>query len=211
MVIYIIVSTIFVGALSIIANIVLAIVSAGLISNYLYLLHKVINYNKITLQDFKDGFTYFLRKVYMIFFFAWIGSLLLNAVSNFLGSNFYILYIIVYLSIFIILNALPETLYLKTLEPMESIIYSFDFIKENWINWLIPNVILYITLFLLTGITITNIFTTYLYFSFDFNPISIIIYLLGQVLFSFVMIYRGHLFKILSGSTRRKRMFMSKF
>lgn len=210
-VIYSVVLTLFSGILSIFAGIILAIVSASLISNYLYLLYNVINNNRITFQDFKDGFMYFLRKIYTIFFFAWIGSFLLDALSGILGSNAYVLNIIISISILIILNALPETLYLKTIEPMESIMYAVDFIKENWLNWLIPNVIFYTALYFLTGKIITDLFTTHIFSGFDFNVLSIIMYLLGQGLFSFIMIYRGHLFKLLSTSTRRKRMYMNKF
>lgn len=209
-VIYTVVLTLFRGVLSIFGGIILAIVSAGLISNYLYLLFNVINYDRITFQDFKDGFMYFLRKIYTIFFFAWIGSFLLNTFSGILGSNAYVLNIIISISILFILNALPETLYLKTMEPMESIMYAVDFIKENWLNWLIPNAIFYIALYFLTGKIITNLFTTHLFFGFNFNGLSIIMYLLGQGVFSFMMIYRGHLFKLLSTSTRRKRMYMNK-
>lgn len=203
--------TIFQGVLSIFAGIALAILSAALISNYLYLLYNVINYDRITFQDFKDGFTYFLRKVYTIFFFAWIGSFLLELVIGALGIDYELVNLIVTISILILLNPLPETLYLKVLDPMDSIMYSIDFMKENWINWLIPNVVLYGILYYLTGNIITGIFTTHLSSSFSLAPIGIIKYLIGQILFSFTMIYRGHLFKLLSTSTRRKRMYMNKF
>lgn len=201
----------FTGALSIIAGIIAAIVSAGMISNYLYLLYNVINYDRISFQDFKDGFTFFLRKVYGVFFFAWIGSMLISAVGGIFGPNGGILNTIISLSVLILLNALPETIYLKSLDPMESIMYSFDFIKDNWYNWLIPNAILYFAIYLLTGSVITNLFTTSMPMGMLFGGSNIIKYIIGQLLFSFTMIYRGHLFKLLSTSNRRKRMFMSKF
>lgn len=205
------VMTVFRGVLSIFAGIILAIVSASLISNYFYLLFNIINYNKITLQDFKDGFKQYLRKVYMIFFLAWIGSFLLYAVRGLMGFDPYVLNLIITFSILILLNALPETLYLKVLDPMDSIMYSFDFLKENWFNWLFPNAILYTILYLVTGRIVTNIFATHMSIGFGFDGMAWIRYLIGQGIFSFIMIYRGHLYKLLSTSTRRKRMFMSKF
>ncbi|MDR7856449.1 hypothetical protein [Tissierella sp.] len=211
LVIYRVVLTLFTGVLSIFAGIILAIFSASMISNYLYLLFNIINYNKITFQDFKDGFKYFLRKIYTIFFFAWIGSFLLDTVTRILGPNGVYLSIIVSISVLVILNALPETLYLKTLEPMDSIMYAVDFMKENWLNWLIPNVVLYIALFFLTGSIITDLFATHIFTAFSLDIVGIIKYLLGQGIFSFLMIYRGHLYKLLSTSTRRKRMYMNKF
>lgn len=203
--------TLFTGILSIIAGIISAVVSAALISNYLYLLYNVINYGKIKFQDFKDGFTYFLRKVYGVFFFAWIGSYLISMLAGMLGPNIYILNIIISASILFLLNALPETIYLKSLDPMDSIVYSLEFMKENWFNWLIPNILLSLALYMVTGSFITNLFATNISYRLFFGGTNIVIYLIGQLLFSFMMIYRGHLFKILSTSTRRKRMFMSKF
>ena len=201
----------FTGVLSIIAGLIAAIVSAGMISNYLYLLYNIINYDRLTFQDFKDGFAFFLRKVYGVFFYAWIGSFVISMIGGMFGPNRGILNIIINLSILVLLNALPETIYLKSLDPMGSIMYAFDFIKDNWYNWLIPNAILYFGLFLMTGSIITDLFTTSIPMGMLFGGANIIKYLVGQLLFSFTMIYRGHLFKLLSTSNRRKRMFMSKF
>lgn len=206
-----IVFTLFRGALGLIGGILIAVFSASLISNYLYLLYNIINYNSLRLQDFKDGFTYFLRKVYIVFFYGWIGSLLLSVFYRLLGPNAYVLSMIVNVSILILLNPLPESIYLKARDPMGSIIYAFDFMKENWINWLIPNLVFHGVLFYLTGNIITNLFTTNVNMRFGMDIISIAKYLIAQVLFSFIMIYRGHLFKLLSASTRRKRMYMRKF
>ena len=210
-VIYTTIFTLFTGVLSIIAGLISAVVSAAMISNYFYLLYCVINHGRISVQDFKDGFGYFLRKIYGVFFFAWIGSYIFSLLGGILGSSIYALNSIISLSILLILNALPETIYLKSLDSMDSIMYSFDFMKENWFNWLVPNGVLYIILYMVTGNIITNLFTTNISYGVFFGGVNIVKYLVGQGIFSFIMIYRGHLYKILSGSTRRKRMFMSKF
>lgn len=207
----ILVSTLFRGVLGILAGIAVALASASLISNYLYLLYNVINYDKLKFQDFKDGFTYFLRKIYVVFFYGWIGSMIISMLARILGNNAGILNLIVSISIFILLNPLPETLYLKVLNPMDSIMYSVDFMKENWINWLIPNAVMFVVLYLITGNIISGIFTTHISYISSFRIIDIIKYLIAQGLFSFVMIYRGYLYKLLSTSTRRKRMYMNKF
>lgn len=206
-----IVYTVFRGVLGLIGGIIIAVFSASLISNYLYLLYNVINYDRLGLQDFKDGFGYFLRKVYVVFFYGWIGSILLSVFYRMLGSNAHILSMIVNVSILILLNPLPESIYLKERDPMGSITYAAEFMKENWANWLIPNLFFHGILFYLTGNIISNLFSTHISMGFGIDVISIVKYLIAQVLFSFIMIYRGHLFKLLSTSTRRKRMYMSKF
>ena len=207
----ILINTLFSGILSILAGLIIAIVSSSLISNYLYLLFNIINYDRIIWNNFKEGFKFFLWKVYGIFFIAWIGNFILSSIMGILGSNAEILSRIVGVIIIIGLNPLPETLYQKYLSSGESIKYAFEFMKDNWINWLIPNVILNLVLYLVTNRWILNIFTTHLGFNFDFSLKGIGFYILGQGMFSFIMIYRGHLFKLLSTSTPRKRMYMNKF
>jgi hypothetical protein len=128
-----------------------------------------------------------------------------------LGGLSFIINIAVYLGIFVLLNPLPETIYLKSYGSWESVQSAFEFMGENWLNWILPNVIFLGAIYLITGNVLTNIFTTHLSFNMVFSIRNIILYIVGQGLFSFTMIYRGHLYKILSGSTRRKRMFMNKY
>jgi len=199
------------GFLSILSGIVIAIITAAFISNYLYLLFNIINYDRLSVQAFKDGFTYFLRKIYGILFIGYLSSYLLSIVNNMLGGLSFIINIAVYLGIFVLLNPLPETIYLKSYGSWESVQSAFEFMGENWLNWILPNVIFLGAIYLITGNVLTNIFTTHLSFNMVFSIRNIILYIVGQGLFSFTMIYRGHLYKILSGSTRRKRMFMNKY
>lgn len=209
--IYGILGTLLSGPLFILSGIIAAIVSAAMISNYLYLLFNIINYNRVTIQDFKNGFTYFLRKLYIVIFIGYIATRLLSLAANILGNVSVIILPLIYISALIILNPLPETIYLKYYDSWESIMETADFMKENWLNWAIPNIIFSILLYILTGNRLFNLFNTHISFNFIFNFRGLAIYLIGQVIFSIMMIYRGHLYKLLSGSTRRKRMFMNKF
>lgn len=207
----IVVRTLLRGVLSILAGFIMLVVSSCLISNYLYLLFNIINYNRITMDDFKDGFGYFLRKVYGIFFIAWLGSYFLSAILRIAGSNAVLINRVVGIVILVALNPLPETIYQKHYSSGGSIKYAFEFMEENWLNWLLPNVIFYLILYVITNTLVLDIFTTYISIGYDFTIKRIGAYILGQFLFSFFMIYRGHLFKLLSTSTRRKRKYMGKF
>ena len=210
MIMLLILGTFFTGVLFILAGFIMAVVSSSLISNYLYLLFNIINYDKITMDDFKNGFKYFLRKIYGIFFIAWIGSYFLSMIEGMAGTNAILLSRVISIVILIALNPLPETIYQKYYSSFESIKYAFDFMKENWFNWMLPNIILYFGLYTLTDTLLLDVFTTHLDFKFNFTIKGVGLYFLGQALFSFIMIYRGHLFKLLSTSTRRKRMYMNK-
>lgn len=207
----IILNTFFRGPLYILVGFIMAIVSSSLISNYLYLLSNIISYDRITMGNFKEGFKYYLWKVYGVFFIAWIADYLLSMISGIAGANADLLNRVIKIVILIALNPLPETIYQKYYSSFESIQYAFNFMKENWFNWLLPNIILYLFLYLVTGRVMTDLFTTHLSFGLSLGFKELVKYILGQVLFSFIMIYRGHLFKLLSTSTRRKRMYTNKF
>lgn len=206
-----ILNTFFRGPLYILAGFIMAIVSSSLISNYLYLLSNIISYDRITMENFKEGFKFYLWKVYGVFFIAWIANYLLSLLTGILGTSGDLINTIVSIVILIGLNPLPETIYQKYYSPFESIQYAFEFMKENWVNWLLPNILLYLLLYSITGRIMMDLFTTHLSFELGLSFKEIGMYILGQIIFSFTMIYRGHLFKLLSTSTRRKRMYMKEF
>lgn len=211
LVLYRLMGILFSGSLNILSGIASALITSTIISNYLYLLFNVINYNRLTVNNFRDGFTEFVRKIYGVLFVAYIVNLLFSLILPGVGAMAGNLSYVIYLIAGLVLNALPETIYLKDYGAWDSIVYSFEFIKENLVNWIVPNAIFYGLIYMITGrILLENIFNTHLGFSFSTNIIYIIMYIAAQVIFTFMMIYRGHLYKILSTSTRRKRMFMRK-
>lgn len=211
LVLYSVLGLLFRGPLYILSGIASALIMSSLVSNYSYLLFNIVNYNRLTMDNFKEGFTHYVRKIYGILFIGYIGSLLLSFVLPILGSISAGLGFILALILGIALNALPETIYLKDYDAWESILYSLEFLKDNWINWLVPNVILYGAIYFITGeILLGNVFNTHLGFNFSTSPIYVGRYLIAQTIFSFMMIYRGYLYRVLSTSTRRKRTFMKK-
>jgi len=137
----------------------------------------------------------------------WLVSYMLSAISDIFNSKIGINSLVT-LIVLILLNALPETIYQKYYSSSESIKYAFDFFKENWLNWFIPNVVFFALLYALEGINFTSLFMPSINILGGISLSEIVEYLISQVIFSFMMIYRGYLFQLLSTSTRRKRMFM---
>lgn len=197
------------GPLSILSGIITIVIISSLFSNYLYLLTNVIKYGRVNFEDFKNGFTYYLRKIYTTIFIFYLARLLLTLVLRISGPIGSSLMTIVTLGAFILLNALPETIYQKYYGPVDTISYSFSFITENAFNWAIPNIIYFGFLYYL----LPSITTIPLMLSFGIIPgiNLILVFLIAQLVFNFGMVYRGHLFDLLSTSTKRKREFMKKF
>ncbi|MCC5909327.1 MAG: hypothetical protein JJT76_02670 [Clostridiaceae bacterium] len=199
----------------ILGGLVLILFTSALISNYLHLLDCIVSRNKFHLQDFKEGFTIYLRKVWGVLFIAWVGSLILSTlVMPILRSAIHpiLLTSIINFLVLVLLNALPETIYQKHYNPWESLIYTVDFIKDNWIEWFIPNIILMGIMYLLVGNflggMVHNRFSIIRIFTYSSGFAT---YILSQIWLAFMMIYRGYLFEILSTSNRRKRLFMREF
>ncbi len=198
----------------ILAGLIMIIVSSALISNYLHLLDCIIKRDRLNWHEFKDGFTVYLRKVWGILFIGWVASF---GFSSFIlpifsvGISPYLLSMIVNFLVLLLLNPLPETVYQKHYNPWETITYTVGFVRENWLEWIVPNLVFMVGLYFLTGNLLTGIFNTHLFSFSMFSPTGLIFYLIGQVWFSYMMIYRGYLYELLSTSTRRKRMFMRRF
>ncbi|WP_427338448.1 hypothetical protein [Caloranaerobacter sp. DY30410] len=208
---FILVGILFRGVLSIIAGFVLVLAISSFISDYLYLLYNVVVYGKFTLNDFKYGFKAFVWKIYGIFFIGWMASYILSLFIRSISSSFIpnmIISFIINLLIFIFLNPLPETIYLKDLSSWDSIQYSYHFIKENFIQWFVSNSVFILMIYFLTGKILGNVFMIHIKLKVSLTLGSILMYLIGQVVFTYMMIYRGVLFDILSTSTIRKRKFM---
>lgn len=204
----------------ILGGLVWVIATSALISNYLYLINTILNRGYFKFQDFKDGFKPYLRKVWSVLFIGYIANLLLDLVSPMfiasIGPAAFSLIIIVLT--YIICNAIPEAIYQKYYGPWETVTYAINFVKENWIEWFIPNIVLLLIFYGITGSSISifgivsNVFNYFLSFGASVTSVrGLVIYFLGQLWFSYFMIYRAYLFQELSTSSRRKRLFMREF
>lgn len=202
------VSIFFRGILSIFGGLAIAIAMSAMLSNYLYLLNNIVKRGRFSLADFKEGFGAYLWKIYGVFFIAWVVGFLFDmAIYPLLGRVLPMRFgPIITLLVFIIFNALPESIYLKYYSSWESILYAFNFIKENWLEWFLPNILFVVIIYFITGKFVSDIFSVNI--NFNFLSAGLVRYLLSQVILSYAMIYRGVLFELLSTSTRRKRMYM---
>ena len=54
-----------------------------------------------------------------------------------------LIYLLLRLGLFMLLNAVPEMIYQGRASGLELIGASYNFIVENWIEWLVPNLILF--------------------------------------------------------------------
>ncbi len=195
------------------------LVNSAIISNYMYLMHCILSYGKFDQDDFKAGFLAYFRTVWVVYLVIFTAryaiNLLIMPIGAVLGGVTGYLMIGIWFIAFVVLNALPETLYQKNLMEWDSFIYSFEFIKENVFEWFVPNFILlsiFYGIYKILTIVIDKIISYIPVFSYTFELqvgiYGILMVIVLQFVIGFVMLYRGFLFKILSTTTRRKRYFM---
>ena len=139
---FIIVSKLLIGPFSILSGFIVSILMTAIISNYLYSIKLIVAGDRVGLGDFKDGFTVYIWKVYGVFFTFWAISFLLGLVANGLRFNNFNFSMILRISFFVLFNPLPEVVYQKDYIPRDSLVYSLNFMKKNWIYWGLSNIIL---------------------------------------------------------------------
>ncbi len=131
---------------------------------------------------------------------------------------------VVNLLITILLNPIPEMVYQRPSGVMEMATDSFEFVKENFVEWFLPLFVLLLPIFLLLPFSLTD---TLIFFTttnaFDLLEILFLNFAQPSLFFSFALYYllfifftyfffvfRGLLFNELSSSSRRKRIYQAR-
>ncbi len=195
-----VVSTLLRGVFSILSGLVVILVFSSLISNYLTLVEVAVRGGKINFEIFKEGFKGYVYKVYGVFFFLYITSYLINLIGGLFRMDLSIILLLFNITVFILLNAIPEALYLTNYSPADTIKATLYFMKANWVQWAIPNILIFGLFYLLVGDFFSSAaFGGLALFS---NPMGILRFVLNQVLLAIFMIYRGNLFMLLSNTPK---------
>lgn len=195
-----------IGRIYIIGGIILAIAYAACCSSYLYLIENIIYSRIASFNDFKNSFTPYLRKVINISFYIWIASFIYTFISErfLFTSSGRIINIIIELVVVVVLNPLPEIIYQTDYYDFEAFGASYTFMKENFIEWIAPNIILLGAIYYVFygGLPFLSLNTI--------GAFSVIKYITGLFIILFTMIFRGILFRFLNESTRRSRAYKLK-
>lgn len=188
------------------ASLLIYLIMAAVISDYLYIINQVIHRKKFDMDDFKNGFRVYLRKVYAFLFLVFVIQLGVSLIIAPMLPIFREPFMTTSVNWFMIIlfNAIPETIYQKYFSEGDTVVYATQFIKENWLEWFAPNIFVIGILYFIN--TKFAAILAGLNFSIFGTLLSII---LTSGVAGFAMIYRGYLFEMLTTTTRRKRLFMN--
>jgi hypothetical protein len=186
--------------LGILGGLLLGLATQACISSGLHLIKNIVESGRADFKDFVNGFTVYLWELLGIAFILWIPlrvlALALASIPN--GS---LIYTLIQIALYILLNPVPELIYQTRSSGVAIISDSYNFIVENWLEWLLPNIAMtiagYVILQFLSAIAVGLPFGIQLF---------IVAAGLGLCL-TYFMIFRGFLFAELYGTTRRSRVY----
>jgi hypothetical protein len=189
-----------VAPLGIIGGFLYSLASSACASSALFLIKNMVESGKTDVRDFLNGFTVYLWEVIAIAFILWIPTWAL-ATSLASVPNGALIFFLIQLCLYIILNAVPELIYQSRASGLELIGASYNFIVENWIEWLTPNLILFAV-----GYFLVDFVGSLFYGLPGFVQLFLYALVLGLCL-TYFMTFRGFLFAQLYGTTRRSRVY----
>lgn len=189
--------------LGFIGGLLLGVVLAACASSALYLIENVVRMSKATLQDFTRGFTVYIWDILTLAFIFWIPMRLL-AQFAFTTPNGPLLYFAVQILLYVIFNAVPELIYQGRVSGLALLSASYQFIVENWIEWLLPNLLVGIVGYLLRNLVYQLVAPLPFFLQYFIVEAGFGLFL------TFLMIFRGLLFAELNGTTRRSRVYRYK-
>ncbi len=117
------------------------------------------------------------------------------------SPNGALIYLLIKLGLYILLNPVPELIYQSRTAGLELISASYNFIVENWIEWLIPNILLAVAGYYLLEVSAPLLFGLPAVLS-----LFLYSFMIGLGL-TYLMTFRGFLFAELYGTTRRSRIY----
>ena len=186
--------------LGFVGRMLVTVVAAACASSGLYLIEHIIRESKVALNDFVKGFTVYLWEILAIAFILWLPMTLLSRVA-YLTSEGPLILLLVQLILYVVLNAVPELIYQSRVSGLALLSASYEFIVENWIEWLLPNLLIVTAAYWMKdGLMGLVAYLPFYLWSF-LIPFAFGLFLI------FLMIFRGFLFSELSGTTRRSRAY----
>ena len=218
--------------LGFVGGFILGAVNALVIGATLSLIQQAIfDTRPMTIQDIWDSVGRYFWDVIGVGFVLWVPMLLLergmaaNPQGPLIGAAIFLL-------LFILLNPAPEVIYqVRHESPLDVLRESYEFVVENWIEWFLPLAVILAPLGLSFFFGLTSrlgrgagldffqilalpfmLLTVWLgYLGIPSESGWLLLMILTPPAAVAMLLFRGHLFAALRGSSRRQRMFRQRF
>lgn len=225
------------GALGIAGGFLLGALNALLVGATLSLIEQSLGGARVLqMRDIIDSLGSYFWEVIGVGFVLWLPVMALdmgtqaNPYGQFISSAALLL-------LFILLNPAPEVIYqVRHDSPLDVLKTCYEFVLENWIEWFLPFGLLVLPVvlspsgleqfvrlssrlgrgagldfFQLLILPFTVIGGWFSYLGLPADAYWVLAILLTPPVAMSILLFRGHLFALLHGSSRRQRMFASRF
>jgi hypothetical protein len=201
-----------------IGGFILGFVLAMCVSSYLYFIDGVVNGSRVSLADLGESWRPHLSSVINILFFLFLLHYILALLTPPGDETAMLLASLIELILLVILNPIPEIIYQGRSEGFSMLQESVDFLRSNGIEWFFPFVALaifssfFFPMALLEGpLQFGRLtFPTSIGGGPQDSLFGIFWTLLSGFILFALMVFRGLLFRALSGTTRRQRIFRAR-
>ena len=208
----------FTAPLGIIGGLITGFVLAMCVSSYLYYIAGVVNGNRMHLRElwesWRPHFNSVINILFLLFLFRYSLSFLTppgDETAMFLAS-------LIELILLIILNPIPEIIYQGRSDGFAMIQESVDFLRASGVEWFLPFIALAIVSAVLLPLPLLEgplqfgrlTFPTTVGGVSQGSLAGLVWGALSALLLFAIMIFRGLLFRALSGTSRRQRIFRSR-
>ncbi|MEW6272499.1 MAG: hypothetical protein AB1689_24745 [Thermodesulfobacteriota bacterium] len=193
---------------------------AGCVSSFLSLLGEAVAHERIRFGELGATFSRYLWSVTGVLFLFWIIELLLTLITQ-QNPSLAWLALAVNLGLFLLCNPLPELVYQGTRDGFGLVDEAVGFIRDNAVEWLVPVAVLFAPVFALglrQGLlAMAHVGATNALGLMDLTlrewlpPMGevgrVATLIVASLLLTWVMLFRGFLFRSLARSGRRQRIF----
>jgi len=219
------------GGLGILGGFLLGAVNALLVGAMLALIEIAVTMARpLALRDVGESLGRYFWEVISVGFVLWIPLMVLER-GMAANPNGAVIGAMVFFLLFILLNPAPEVIYqVRPGSPLDVIRHSYEFVLENWIEWFLPLAIVVVPfgvsfflrisarlgggaglqLYELMALPYELLVRVLIQAGVPGATISTLVLILTPIVTAFMMIFRGHLFAALNGSSRRNRLFQAR-
>lgn len=192
---------------------ILGIINVLLLSFYYKWISECVRKNKMKLADYFEFDRNLFSCVINAAFFLYIFMLLTSGISSPWPTA------CINLALFILLNALPEVIYMRGAQGLNVFTDAYVFIKDNWLEWFLPFLIFFSPVLIATPVTFlfmltsadpllpVNKFIVLAMIAMQVMLVKNFILIISLIAATWFMIFRGFLFRELEFGSRRQRAF----
>lgn len=181
-------------------GLIYSLITAACLGSFLYLVENIVRTNRVTWEDFTRSFGVYLWDVVAVNFVLWVFWFVLTPIIA-QSPQGPVIVLAIQLVLFVLLNAVPELIYLGHAGVVDLLSRSYQFIAANWIEWFPPNLLL---LAGLLGLWVAPLPLG------DTVVVTAVRSAATALFLYFAMVVRGLLFLELDGTSRRARIFRHK-